>query len=350
MITAEAAEAANYLSKATLDRMHLMPKGDPIACTIGKDGKPIFYYDPRRVATAPPPIWFEREKMKENLLEPITLESGKVIGRVNVKRAKVLSFFSMETLHEMNCQVVSEPVAYTRRKDGQIVLLYDKLEAVRQPKHCMECGKGVRYRRKLCQACYERDLAARRVQGDAHRAEHCGMVRERVLFFDLELTGVYDHDEILSISIVDGTGRVIMDTLVRPVHTRKWKKTVKIHGITPEMVVDAPTLNDLAPEIREIIAGADVLIAYGIVTDFNHIRKIYATEAEQSALHDKLRCAATEYKRYIDEHYPDLTHTSLSDAMATLGLAWDGVAHTSIADTVACRKVWEALFPHYYEA
>lgn len=349
MITAEAAEAAKYLSKVTLDRMHLMPKGDPIACTIGKDGEPLFYYDPQRVTTAPPSIRFEREKLKEDMLEPITLESGKVIGRINAKRAKVLSFFPPEILREMNRQVVAEPVAYTRRKDGQVVLLYDKLEAVRLPKHCTECGKGVRYRRKLCRACYERDLAARRAQGDAHRAEHGGMVRERVLFFDLELTGVYDHDEILSISIVDGTGRVIMDTLVRPVHTKKWKKTEKIHGITPEMVVDAPTLSELAPKIREIFAEADALIAYGIVTDFNHIKKIYATEAEQTALHDKLRCAATEYTRFIGEHLPDLTHTSLTDAMATLGIAWDGVAHTSIADTIACMKVWEALFPHYYE-
>ena len=39
------------------------------------------------------------------------------------------------------------------------------------------------------------------------------MKRERVLFFDLELTGVYDHDEILSISITDGTGKVCDFTL-----------------------------------------------------------------------------------------------------------------------------------------
>ena len=37
------------------------------------------------------------------------------------------------------------------------------------------------------------------------------------------------------------------------------------------------------------------------------------------------------------------------DAMAALDIEWDGIAHTSIADTIGCMKVWETLFPHYYE-
>jgi hypothetical protein len=36
--------------------------------------------------------------------------------------------------------------------------------------------------------------------------------------------------------------------------------------------------------------------------------------------------------------------------MASLDVAWDGVAHTSIADTIGCMKVWEKLFPNYYTA
>ena len=175
------------------------------------------------------------------------------------------------------------------------------------------------------------------------------MKRERVLFFDLELTGVYHHDEILSVSITDGTGRIIMDTLVRPIHKKKWKQTEKIHGITPEMVTESPTLEELKPRIREIFDNADVLIAYGISTDYSHIKYIYETEAEREALHKKARCAANEFVRFQSEHYPDEVHASLSDAMERLGIAWDGVAHTSIADTIGCAKVWEKLFPNYYE-
>ena len=41
--------------------------------------------------------------------------------------------------------------------------------------------------------------------------------------------------------------------------------------------------------------------------------------------------------------------SALTDAMECLGIAWDGIPHSSIADTIACMKVWEALFPHYYD-
>ena len=347
LVSAEVAESRKYLSGETLDRMHLMPNGDPIAYSLLPDGKPLFYYDPMRVTEAPPESWYTPAKL--TLVDPITLDSGKMLGRVNFRRAAALNLYPKERLEEMHYDVVAEPVAYLRRKEGRIVYLYDKREAIRQPKLCVECGRNVRYMRKLCRECFERDLAVRRAEGDAYRAAHYGMKRERVLFFDLELTGVYDHDEIISISILDATGTVIMNTYVRPVHTKKWKKTEKIHGITPEMVADAPTLAELTPRIKEIFAGADNLIAYGVSTDFSHIKLIYQTESERAALRRKIRCAATEYTRFMQEHHPELTHTSLTDAMACLGIEWDGVAHTSIADTIGCMKVWEALFPHYYE-
>ena len=160
---------------------------------------------------------------------------------------------------------------------------------------------------------------------------------------------MYDHDEIISISITNALGEVIMDTLVKPVRNKKWKRTEKIHGITPEMVQDSPTLEELTPRIKEIFAECDNLIAYGVSTDYSHIKYIYETQAEREALHDKTRCCANEFVRYIHEHRPDVVHASLVDAMDTMGIAWDGIPHTSIADTIACQKVWDALFPHYYQ-
>jgi DNA polymerase III epsilon subunit-like protein len=115
------------------------------------------------------------------------------------------------------------------------------------------------------------------------------------------------------------------------------------------MVTDSPTLEEITPRIKEIFANADVLIAYGISTDYSHIKNIYETEREREALRKKTRCAANEFVRFQSEHYPDMVHASLSDAMERLEIPWDGVAHTSIADTIGCAKVWEKLFPNYYE-
>ena len=338
------ADKKNYLTRGVLTQMHLMPGGDPVAFDRAEDGSLIYYFDADKVVEAPPEQWYFPRARKEER----KLESGSTIERMSVKRAASCGYYTKERLLQMHYEVIEEPVAFTVKGDGTTLYFYDKKTAVRLPLECVKCGKDIRYRRKLCKKCYEEDLAQRREEGDLYRGAYYGMERERVLFFDLELTGVYDHDEIISISITDATGRVIMDTLVKPARKKKWKQTEKIHGITPDMVADAPLLDELIPEIKDIFAGADNIIAYGVSTDYSHIKYIYDTEAEREALKSKTRCCANEFVRFAHEHLPELNHASLTDAMAALGVEWDGVAHTSIADTIGCMKVWEKLFPNYY--
>ncbi len=336
------ARAKNYLTREELDKLHLKPSA-PVAYEETECGLRL-WFDPEGVSEADPELWYSPRGKRETEKLP----SGDVIERMSVRRAASLGFYTKERLVGMKLEVVEMPVAFARKTDGTVVYLYDKLTTVRMPLMCVKCGKDVRYRKKLCRACYEEELAERRAEGDAHRARHYGMDRSRVLFFDLELTGFYDRDEIISISICDANGQMIMDTLVHPTHTRKWNKTEKIHGITPEMTSDAPTLAELTPRIKEIFVGADRIIAYGVSTDYSHIKYIYETEEERRALWAKIRCCANEFVRYIHECRPEVEHASLTDAMACFEVAWDGVAHTSVADTIGCMKVWERLFPNYY--
>ena len=335
----------DYLTRNTLRQLHLVPDGSPVAFEENADGSVLFYFDPENIVEADPSLWYHNKAD----VETMKLESGSVIEKMNAKRAATFGYYTKEALARMNLEVVEEPVAYNVRRDRTTVFFYDKKTTVRMPLMCVKCGQAVRFKKKLCKECYEEDLAIRRAEGDAHRGACYGMSRERVIFFDLELTGFYDRDEIISISVCDGNGEIIMDTFVKPDHTKKWKRTEKIHGITPEMTENSPTLAELTPRIKEIFANADVIIAYGISTDYSHIKKIYATAEEQNELRDKTRCCANEFVRYIHEHRPDVLHASLTDAMECLGISWEGgIAHTSIADTIACRAVWERLFPNYY--
>ena len=338
------ADNKNYLTRHTLSQMHLMPSGEPIAYDIAPNGDIIYYFDPERVVEAPPENWYFPNSRKDTLMLP----SGSVIPRMSTRNAEAGGFYSAERLKRMHYEPVEEPVAYTVKSDKSILYFYDKRTANKLPQLCVKCGKDIRYKKKLCTACYEEDLAIRRTEGDAHRAAYYGKDRAKILFFDLELTGFYDRDEILSITVIDGHGELVMDTLVKPTHTKKWKKTEKIHGITPEMVENAPTLEELTPRIKELFADAEHIIAYGVSTDFSHIKKIYATDEEREALHEKVLCCATEFVRYTHEVRTDILHASLTDAMACFEIEWEGVAHSSIADTYGCRKVWEALFPNYY--
>lgn len=333
-----------YLTRHVMSKMHLMPTGDPVAFDVAPDGNIIYYFDPTKVTEAPPETWYFPNAKRETM----TLPSGSIIERMSVKNAAARGYYPADKLQRMNYETVEEPVAYTYKADKSVLYFYDKKTAKRLPLMCVECGKQIRYRRKLCVDCYERELDLRRREGDAHRSAYYGMDRARVLFFDLELTGFYDHDEILSITIVDGFGNFIMDTLVRPVSTKSWKKTEEIHKITPEMVKDAPVLEKLKPRLKEIFADADNVIAYGVSTDYSHIKHIYDDAAEREEFHKKIRCCANEFVRYTHEHLPEQIHASLTDAMSCFGIEWEGVAHSSIADTLGCRKVWEVLFPNYY--
>ena len=346
-ITPEEAERRCYLSKDMLNLMHLSPVGQPVAVS-GEGDDLTFYYDPAHVTEAAPELWYKPMMDEHEPVDVVELESGAEVEKLSTKRAAAMGFYTAERLDQMNYDVVEEPVAYNLRSDGSMIFFYDKRTAVRRPLKCTACGKDVRYKRKMCRACFEKDLAIRRAEGDAHRAKHYNMERERVLFFDLELTGVYDHDEIISVSITNGNGEVLMDTLVKPLRKKKWNRTEKIHGITPAMVQDAPLLDDIIPTLKEMFEGADNLIAFGVSTDYSHIKYIYDSISEQEALHQKTRCCALEFVRFQSEHHPEDNHASLVDAMRTLGIGWDGIPHSSIADTIACMKVWEALFPHYY--
>ena len=339
------AQTKGLLDRSTLRMLHLAPSGNPVAYSQLNDGSIKIWFDPDSVTEAEPDTWYAPEARHET----ITLPSGTEIERMSIKRAAALGYYTEEKLSSMHLQLFEEPVAFTRRSsDKSLLYFYDKQTTIKMPLLCIKCGKDVRFRRKLCKCCYEEDLAQRRAAGDAYRNRSFGMDRARVLFFDLELTGFYDHDEIISISIYNAFGEKLMDTLVKPVHTKKWKRTEKIHGITPDMVKDAQTLEELTPEIKRIFAGADNIIAYGVSTDYSHIKWIYKTEQEQLELKSKVRDCAQEFVRYIQEHRPDVVHASLTDAMATMEIEWDGIAHTSIADTIGCMKVWEKLFPNYY--
>lgn len=342
---ADEAENKKYLTRHVMSRLHLMPTGDPVAFDIAPDGSIIYYFDPAKVSEAPPETWYFPRSKKETM----TLPGGSVIERLSVKNAAARGYYSAEKLERMHYETVEEPVAYTYKADKSVLYFYDKKTAKRLPLMCAECGKEIRYRKKLCRACYEKDLAQRREEGNAYRAKSYGMDRAKVLFFDLELTGFYDHDEILSITVVDGNGKMIMDTLVRPIKTKSWKRTEEIHKITPVMVKDAPTLSELTPRLKEIFADAENVIAYGVSTDYSHIKRIYTDEEERECFHQKIRCCANEFVRYSHENCPDLLHASLTDAMSCFGIEWEGVAHSSVADTLGCRKVWEALFPNYYK-
>lgn len=79
---------------------------------------------------------------------------------------------------------------------------------------------------------------------------------------DCETTGLdANRDELLEIAIVDHTGAALVNSLIKPSPANPiWPEAEAIHGITPEMVANAPALSEISTQIEAAVNGKDVII------------------------------------------------------------------------------------------
>lgn len=77
--------------------------------------------------------------------------------------------------------------------------------------------------------------------------------------FDTETTGLHpnssDPDEILTISIIERDGSVLLDERFRPTVKTEWPHASAINGIYPEDVADLPTIETAIPRLRKSLQG-----------------------------------------------------------------------------------------------
>jgi len=101
--------------------------------------------------------------------------------------------------------------------------------------------------------------------------------QDNYVVLDTETTGL-DRGEIVQIGIVESTGDVLFDVLVKPVNPIPRDATA-IHGITNEMVADSPSFALLVPSIRDALVGRNVVV-YNAVYD----RKMLHQSAEAAGI------------------------------------------------------------------
>ena len=129
-ISRKDADKKKYLTRNILTQLHLMPSGDPVAFENASDGSVIYYFDPQKVVEAPPELWYSEVGDSS---ETMILESGTEIKRMTVKRAAIFGYYTKEHLESLNYEIVDEPVAYSYKRNKDIVFFYDKKMAIRLP-------------------------------------------------------------------------------------------------------------------------------------------------------------------------------------------------------------------------
>ena len=163
---------------------------------------------------------------------------------------------------------------------------------------------------------------------------------------DTETTGL-QHAEVCQIAVVDSSGSVLLNTLVRP--TRPIPADVtRIHGITNAHVADAPMWSVIAPRLQEAIQGRDVIV-YNVEYDRNVLR--WSDEA--SGRTDEWSKIATWWcaMKWYAEHrgvrnlkYGGYMWHSLTNAMLQQGLPVSD-AHSALGDTQMTRTLIQHLCP-----
>lgn len=117
----------------------------------------------------------------------------------------------------------------------------------------------------------------------AARQRASAVARQRIqtqpLFLDTETTGVRSTAEVIEICLLDHTGEVLLDSLVRPRLSIPPEST-KVHGIDNGMVANAPTWVELWPQVQAIIENRPLGI-YNADFDLRLLKQTH----QQSGLH-----------------------------------------------------------------
>jgi len=152
---------------------------------------------------------------------------------------------------------------------------------------------------------------------------------------DTETTGLGAKAEVIEIAIVDKSGTVLLDTLVKP-KGRISAESIAIHGISRKMVSDAPPWSEVARKFENIVRDR-MIIAYNAEFDFRLIGQTY----ERNGINNNAFRGVCAMLAYSDYRGGSKKH-KLTDACDHEGVSFPK-QHRAVADAEATRRLVLAM-------
>lgn len=161
---------------------------------------------------------------------------------------------------------------------------------------------------------------------------------QKVIVIDTETTGFSEEAEVIQLGAIDLEGNVLLDTLVQCQGDIPPSATA-IHGITKEMLVDAPTWPEIHDQLSKLLEAADFVVMYNHTYDHRLMRQT-AKRHGLTLPRYRTRCAMREYAdTYFEGDWVSLSEAAHYENVDTSNIK----AHTAIGDCEMTRQVWLAL-------
>ena len=173
------------------------------------------------------------------------------------------------------------------------------------------------------------------------------MARKKVIeiVLDTETTGLdYTKEKMVEFAAVRLENGKIKDefqTLINPEqHIRK--SSIAIHGITPDMVEDAPTEAEAMPKILEFI-GDYPIVAHNCIFDYS-----FLNEASLRTTGKELNNPRIDSQQMFKEVYPDLFSHGLDALTERFNVELKN-HHRAMADTMGLALAYPKLKKLYFQ-
>ena len=165
------------------------------------------------------------------------------------------------------------------------------------------------------------------------------------IVLDTETTGLdYTKEKMVEFAAVRLENGKIKDefqTLINPEqHIRK--SSIAIHGITPEMVADAPTEKEVMPKIMEFIEDYPI-VAHNAIFDYS-----FLNEASKRVLGKEITNARIDTQHMFKEVFPDFESHGLDVLTDTFNINLTN-RHRALGDTMGLALAYPALKKLYFQ-
>lgn len=296
------------------------------------------------------PTWLTRRQLKEKGLMPQGDPIAQVwYGNKYLKRRGLDGYY----IPLFDADKAQPKAMSTSRRAG----IARGKETAKANRTCIVCGRlnktKIKHTPKLCNACY--DLQSEIEQARAWLAD------PNAVIVDSETTDLLG--EIIDIAILRVDGKVLLNTYIKPErhiderlsvieeafdgYKRERLTAYAIHGISNDMVKDAPRFTEVWGQIQTLFLFRQILV-FNVEFDFGRIVAMIKKHKYTCRIPGKWSCVMRWYTAYHGEwsnYYRDYKFVGLSAACSEAGvkITDDMPAHSALGDCMRTLELIKAI-------